>query len=92
MAVASVQDSDASASGLQGLRFAGRECTECLTLAVQVRILPKIRMVMENFANKDGVWSLQNEATKERTAQAFLRVDDEALKSFENRVRQVRLL
>ena len=56
---------------------------------VQVRILPKIRMVMENFANKDGVWSLQNEATKERTAQAFLRVDDEALKSFENRVRQV---
>lgn len=58
--------------------------------AVQVRILPKIRMVMENFANKDGVWSLQNEATKERTAQAFLRVDDEALKSFENRVRQVR--
>ena len=47
-------------------------------------------MVMENFANKDGVWSLQNEATKERTAQAFLRVDDEALKSFENRVRQVR--
>ncbi len=73
------------------LEVAGRECTECLTLAVQVRILPKIRMVMENFANKDGVWSLQNEATKERTAQAFLRVDDEALKSFENRVRQVRL-
>ena len=56
----------------------------------QVRILPKIRMVAEGFANKDGVWSLQNEATKERTAQAFLRVDDEALKSFENRVRQVR--
>ena len=55
----------------------------------QVRILPKIRMVAEGFANKDGVWSLQNEATKERTAQAFLRVDDEALKSFENRVRQV---
>ncbi len=46
-------------------------------------------MVAEGFANKDGVWSLQNEATKERTAQAFLRVDDEALKSFENRIRQV---
>jgi pre-mRNA-processing factor 8 len=58
-------------------------------LALQVRILPKIRMVAEGFANKDGVWSLQNEATKERTAQAFLRVDDEALKSFENRIRQV---
>jgi hypothetical protein len=102
-------------------------------------------MAAEGFANKDGVWSLQNEATKERTAQArlppgaphmlesldmreaalqmyhmhsrpalscvralcarswcrarmltravrrqaFLRVDDEALKTFENRVRQV---
>lgn len=54
-----------------------------------MRILPKIRMAAEGFANKDGVWSLQNEATKERTAQAYLRVDDEALKSFENRVRQI---
>ena len=26
-------------------------------------------MAAEGFANKDGVWSLQNEATKERTAQ-----------------------
>ena len=40
-------------------------------------------------AQKDGVWNLQNEQTNERTAQAFLRVDDEALKQFENRVRQV---
>ena len=71
---------------------AERILTSLLYWRVQVRILPKIRMVMENFANKDGVWSLQNEATKERTAQAFLRVDDEALKSFENRVRQVRRL
>ncbi|KAL3154210.1 Pre-mRNA-processing-splicing factor 8A [Trebouxia sp. C0010 RCD-2024] len=55
----------------------------------EVRILPKVRMAAEGFANKDGVWSLQNEFTKERTAQAFLRVDDEALKSFENRIRQV---
>ena len=47
-------------------------------------------MAAEGFANKDGVWALQNIATKERTAQAFLRVDDEALKSFENRIRQVR--
>lgn len=47
-------------------------------------------MSTEAFANKDGVWALQNAATKERTAQAFLRVDDEALKAFENRVRQVR--
>ncbi|GFH19560.1 MPN domain-containing protein, partial [Haematococcus lacustris] len=55
----------------------------------EVRILPKCRMTAEGFANKDGVWALQNMATKERTAQAFLRVDDEALKSFENRIRQV---
>lgn len=55
----------------------------------QVRILPKCRMSAEAFANKDGVWALQNAATKERTAQAFLRVGDEALKAFENRVRQV---
>ena len=55
----------------------------------EVRILPKIRMATEYFANKDGVWNLSNEQTKERTAQAFLRVDDEALKGFENRIRQV---
>lgn len=35
----------------------------------EVRILPKVRMAAEGFANKDGVWSLQNEYTKERTAQ-----------------------
>ena len=31
----------------------------------------------------------QNNSTKERTAQAFLRVDEESQKSFENRVRQI---
>lgn len=55
----------------------------------EVRILPKIRMVTENFAHKDGVWALQNELTKERTAQAFLRVDDDGIKAFENRARQI---
>jgi hypothetical protein len=55
----------------------------------EVRILPKLRMAQEGFASKDGVWQLQNEATKERTAQAFLRVDDEHMKVFENRVRQI---
>lgn len=38
----------------------------------EVRILPKVRMAAEGFANKDGVWSLQNEFTKERTAQVGL--------------------
>lgn len=31
----------------------------------------------------------QNNSTKERTAQAFLRVDEESQRSFENRVRQI---
>uniref|UniRef100_A0A5K3FTK5 Pre-mRNA-processing-splicing factor 8 n=2 Tax=Mesocestoides corti TaxID=53468 RepID=A0A5K3FTK5_MESCO len=36
-----------------------------------------------------GVWHLQNEVTKERTAQCFLRVDDESMQRFHNRVRQI---
>lgn len=71
----------------------------------EVRILPKCRMGEvgagiggvggdpggSNAAvgHEDGVWALQNEVTKERTAQAYLRVDDEGLKAFENRIRQV---
>eukprot|EP01114_Cavostelium_apophysatum_P001130 TRINITY_DN1096_c0_g1_i1.p1 TRINITY_DN1096_c0_g1~~TRINITY_DN1096_c0_g1_i1.p1 ORF type:complete len:1833 (-),score=630.10 TRINITY_DN1096_c0_g1_i1:84-5582(-) len=55
----------------------------------EVRILPKIKTFNEEFANKDGVWNLQKERTKERTAQAFLRVDDDALGKFENRVRMI---
>ncbi|CAN8233383.1 unnamed protein product [Cochlearia groenlandica] len=56
----------------------------------EVRILPKIRMTQEAFSNtRDGVWNLQNEQTKERTAVAFLRVDDEHMKVFENRARQI---
>lgn len=47
-------------------------------------------MTQEAFSNtRDGVWNLQNEQTKERTAVAFLRVDDEHMKVFENRVRQI---
>ncbi len=44
----------------------------------EIRILPKIRtMSGEQYSLKDGVWNLTNEQTKERTAQAFLRVSDE---------------
>jgi pre-mRNA-processing factor 8 len=44
----------------------------------EVRILPKIRtMGGEQFSLKDAVWNLTNEQTKERTAQAFLRVSDD---------------
>jgi pre-mRNA-processing factor 8 len=35
------------------------------------------------------VWKLQNENTKEITAQAFIKVDEEGIKRFENRVRQI---
>jgi pre-mRNA-processing factor 8 len=55
----------------------------------EVRILPKVRMLNEDFTHRDGIWNLQNETTKERTAQAYLRVDDESQKKFENRIRQI---
>jgi pre-mRNA-processing factor 8 len=56
----------------------------------EVRILPKVRMgAHESVSARDGVWALQNEATKERTAVAYLRVADSEIKSFQNRVRQV---
>ncbi|KAF8757846.1 U5 snRNA binding [Rhizoctonia solani] len=38
---------------------------------------------------KGRVWNLTNEQTKERTAQAFLRVSDEGIQQFNNRIRQV---
>lgn len=47
------------------------------------------RTTHEEFTHRDGVWNLQNEVTKERTAQCFLRVDDESLNRFHNRVRQI---
>mmetsp|Transcript_19842 Transcript_19842/g.58838 ORF Transcript_19842/g.58838 Transcript_19842/m.58838 type:complete len:2310 (+) Transcript_19842:69-6998(+) len=55
----------------------------------EVRIKPKCRMHLEALTHRDGVWNLQNDATKEMTAQAFLRVDEQSLRTFENRVRQV---
>jgi pre-mRNA-processing factor 8 len=53
----------------------------------EVRILPKCRQAEGQLSLQDGVWSLVDEATKERTAQAFLRVDDEAIAKFANRIR-----
>jgi pre-mRNA-processing factor 8 len=55
----------------------------------EIRIKPRIRMHLETPVHKDGVWNLQNESTKEMTAQAFLRVDDHSRKQFENRIRQI---
>ena len=55
----------------------------------EIRIKPKCRMLNEQVVHKDGVWHLQNDATKEMTAQAFLRVEEVACKQFENRIRQI---
>ncbi len=55
----------------------------------EVRILPKIRERQEEFSLKEGVWSLVQTETKERTALAFLRVSDQAMKNFENRIRNI---
>ena len=54
----------------------------------EVRIIPKIRNEGE-FSFKDGEWKLQNESTKEITAKAVLRVDDDSWQKFENRIRQI---
>ena len=55
----------------------------------EVRLLPKVRMPQEKLVQKDGVWNLQNEDTKELTAQAFLRVEEKEIKAFDNRIRQI---
>jgi pre-mRNA-processing factor 8 len=55
----------------------------------EVRILPRARMASEEFSLKESTWALQNEQTKERTALAFLRVDQDAMNAFNNRIRQI---
>ena len=44
----------------------------------ECRILPKVSTTHEEFTHRDGVCNLQNEVTKERTSQCFLRVGGEA--------------
>ena len=48
-----------------------------------------MRASKEEFTPKDGTWRLQHEMTKEVTAMAFLRVDVDSQKKFENRIRQI---
>ncbi|EXJ87138.1 hypothetical protein A1O3_04096 [Capronia epimyces CBS 606.96] len=55
----------------------------------EVRILPKIRNLDDEFPIKDSVWALVNNETKERTAYAFLQVTEEDIQKFNNRVRQI---
>lgn len=54
-----------------------------LSKRIQLSLRPCLHLV------KEGVWNLTNEATKERTAQAFLRVSDKGIEEFNNRIRQV---
>ncbi|KAI3630235.1 hypothetical protein MIR68_011670 [Amoeboaphelidium protococcarum] len=54
-----------------------------------VRILPKVRLSTEEFTLKDGTWHLTLDTTKERTAQAYLRVDERSVQKFNNRVRKI---
>ncbi|KAF2138245.1 uncharacterized protein K452DRAFT_290830 [Aplosporella prunicola CBS 121167] len=55
----------------------------------EVRILPKIRNLTDEFPVKDSVWSLVDNTTKERTAHAFLQVTEEDIQKFNNRIRQI---
>ncbi|CAN8077363.1 unnamed protein product [Agarophyton chilense] len=59
----------------------------------EVRILPRVREIgLETGVppvKEGGVWTLQNDTTKERTATAHLRVTEEGIRAFENRVRQI---
>ncbi|KAJ2741133.1 Pre-mRNA-processing-splicing factor 8, partial [Coemansia sp. BCRC 34301] len=55
----------------------------------EVRILPKCRQLAEGIAAQDGSWALIDDRSKERTATAFLRVDDASIQRFNNRIRQI---
>ncbi|KAK0270700.1 pre-mRNA-splicing factor 8 [Friedmanniomyces endolithicus] len=55
----------------------------------EVRILPKTRNLNEEFQVKDSVWALVDNATKERTAHAFLQVTEDDIQKFNNRIRQI---
>ncbi|KAF1831393.1 PROCN-domain-containing protein [Decorospora gaudefroyi] len=55
----------------------------------EVRILPKTRNLSGEFPVKDSVWSLVDNSTKERTADAFLQVTEEDIQKFNNRIRQI---
>ncbi|KAJ2612860.1 hypothetical protein H4S08_002516 [Coemansia sp. RSA 1365] len=54
----------------------------------EVRILPRCRQ-QGAAAALDGAWALVDDRTKERTATAFLRVDDASVQRFNNRIRQI---
>ncbi|KAJ1846060.1 pre-mRNA-splicing factor 8, partial [Coemansia sp. RSA 486] len=54
----------------------------------EVRILPRCRQPAD-APPQDGSWALVDDRTKERTATAFLRVDEASIQRFNNRIRQI---
>ena len=60
--------------GFEARRGVLRIVFDVKIVRTQVRVKPKCRMHLEALTHRDGVWNLQHEATKEMTAQAFLRV------------------
>ncbi|GMM59078.1 U4/U6-U5 snRNP complex subunit [Maudiozyma humilis] len=54
----------------------------------ELRILPKQRM-SEVMSISESAWDLIDESTKERTAKAYLKVSDEEVLKFENRIRGI---
>ena len=58
----------------------------------EILIMPKCRCPPgTKFMHKDGVWNLQNDSTKELTAQVHLRVTQDGIDMFNNRIRQILL-
>ena len=58
----------------------------------EVRIFPKCRSPEgTKFIHRDGVWNLQNNETKELTAQVYLRVTQDGMDAFNNRIRAILL-
>lgn len=55
----------------------------------EVRILPKSRVTNNETQTRDSVWDLIQEDSKERTAYAFLRVSEDDIAKFNNRIRQI---
>ncbi|KAK6453849.1 NUC071 domain-containing protein [Scheffersomyces xylosifermentans] len=54
----------------------------------EVRILPKIR-AKDETSSSEGVWDLIDQTTKERTAKAYLKVSQDEIDRFNNRIRQI---
>jgi len=55
----------------------------------EIRILPKTLTFQEEFTRREGVWMLQDGATKEMTSHALLKVGDETHGQFKDRCRAI---